>query len=168
MKIQVMQGSLLDVEADAIVNPANSGGVMGGGVAGVIRRAAGAEVEAEAISAAPIPVGAAVMTGAGATRFRGIIHAPTMTQPAEAIPVENVRRATRAAMQLAEEKNLETIAFPGMGTGVGRVSPASAAGAMIEEIAAFGRGPVRKVLLVDVAPEMVAAWREALSRKSGS
>jgi O-acetyl-ADP-ribose deacetylase (regulator of RNase III) len=167
MKIEVVQGSLLDVEADAIVNPANSGGSMGGGVAGVIRRAAGAEVEAEAMRAAPIPVGTAVMTKGGATRFPGIIHAPTMARPAEAIPVENVRKATRAALQLAEEKKIERLALPGMGTGVGRVSPKSAAEAMMEEIAAFKEGSIRKIILVDIAPEMVAAWREVLSRKNG-
>lgn len=165
MKIEIVQESLLDVEADAIINPANSGGWMGGGVAGVIRRAAGPEVEAEAMTSAPIPVGSAVMTQGGATRFRGIIHAPTMTRPAEAIPVENVRKATRAALQLAEEKKIGRIALPGMGTGVGRVSPKSAAEAMIGEIAAFEGGSIRKIILADISPEMVAAWKEALARQ---
>ena len=162
MKIEVVGGSILDVEVDALVNPANSGGRMGGGVAGVIRRAAGPEVEAEAVKAAPIPVGTAVMTTGGTTRFSGIIHAPTMTRPAEAIPVENVRKATRAALQLAEEKKIERIALPGMGTGVGRVSPQAAARVMIEEIAAFKGGSIKKIILVDLSQEMVAAWQEAL------
>jgi O-acetyl-ADP-ribose deacetylase (regulator of RNase III) len=166
MKIEVVQGSILDVEADAIVNPANSGGSMGGGVAGVIRRAAGAEVEAEAIRSAPIPVGSAVMTKGGASRFHGIIHAPTMTRPAEVIPVENVRKATRAALLLAAEKKIAKIALPGMGTGVGRVSPEAAAEAMIDEIAAFKGGSIEKIILVDVSPEMVAAWRGALSKQN--
>lgn len=166
IKIEVVLGSILDVEADAIVNPANSGGSMGGGVAGVIRRAAGAEVEAEAMRSAPIPVGSAVMTRGGVTRFQGIIHAPTMARPAEAIPVENVRKATRAALFLAEEKKIETIALPGMGTGVGRVSPEVAAEAMVEEIAAFRGKAVRLVVLVDVVPQMVAAWRDALAQRN--
>jgi O-acetyl-ADP-ribose deacetylase len=166
MKIEVVQGSILDVEADAIVNPANSGGSMGGGVAGVIRRAAGSEVEEAAIQAAPIPVGSAIMTQGGASRFAGIIHAPTMARPAEAIPVENVRKATRAALLLAEEKKLERIALPGMGTGVGRVSPKEAAQAMVEEIAAFKGRSLQKVILVDVSPEMVSAWREVMSRQN--
>jgi O-acetyl-ADP-ribose deacetylase len=166
MKIEVVQGSILDVEADAIVNPANSGGSMGGGVAGVIRRAAGSEVEEEAIKSAPIPVGSAIVTKGGASRFSGIIHAPTMTRPAEAIPVENVRKATRAALQVAEEKKIERIALPGMGTGVGRVSPKEAARVMVEEIAAFKGRSLQKVILVDVAPEMVSAWREVISRRN--
>ena len=54
LEIVVMHGSLLDVDAQVIVNAANSHGLMGGGVAGVIRRVAGFQVEAEARKQAPI------------------------------------------------------------------------------------------------------------------
>lgn len=80
MEIEVLLGSLLDVKADAIVNPANSYGYMGGGVAGVIKRAGGEEIEREAIKKAPIPVGSAVITTAGRLPFKGVIHAPTMEE----------------------------------------------------------------------------------------
>ena len=84
LEITCLQGSLLDVKAQAIVNAANSHGLMGGGVAGIIRRAAGSQVEDEARRQAPIPVGHAVLTSGGRTRFEGIIHAPTMPEPAHA------------------------------------------------------------------------------------
>ncbi|MER3425275.1 MAG: O-acetyl-ADP-ribose deacetylase, partial [Nitrospiraceae bacterium] len=48
LQVGIVQGSILDVDADVIVNAANSRGIMGGGVAGVIKRAAGIEVEEEA------------------------------------------------------------------------------------------------------------------------
>ena len=48
LTIIVIQGSILDVDAQVIVNAANSHGLMGGGVAGGIRRAAGFRVEDEA------------------------------------------------------------------------------------------------------------------------
>jgi O-acetyl-ADP-ribose deacetylase (regulator of RNase III) len=63
---------------EVIVNAANSLGFMGGGVAAVIKRAAGHVVEDEARRQGPTPVGSAVVTSAGATRFKAIIHAPTM------------------------------------------------------------------------------------------
>ncbi len=90
LKISVVHGSLLEVDAQVIVNAANSYGLMGGGVAGVIRRAAGSQVEDEARRQAPIPVGQAVLTSGGRTKFQGIIHAPTMPEPAMRIPAENV------------------------------------------------------------------------------
>jgi len=95
LTITVEQGSLLGVDTQVIVNAANSHGLMGGGVAGVIRRVAGFQVEEEARKQAPIPVGMAVLTSGGRTKFRGIIHAPTMSEPAMRIPSYNIGAATR-------------------------------------------------------------------------
>ena len=78
VEITVVQGSLLEAPAEAIVNAANSLGFMGGGVAGAIKREAGQDVEDEARRHAPIAVGTAVLTSGGKTKFRAIIHAPTM------------------------------------------------------------------------------------------
>ena len=164
MDITCLQGSLLDVEAQAIVNAANSHGLMGGGVAGIIRRAAGSQVEDEAREQAPIPVGQAVLTSGGRTRFEGIIHAPTMPEPAMRIPVENVKLATRAALQLADAQGFVSLAIPGMGTGVGRVAPEEAAQGMVEEIRQFQGRSLLSVILVDIDPVMVRAWQAALSR----
>ena len=164
VKITCLQGSLLDVEAQAIVNAANSHGLMGGGVAGIIRRVAGSQVEDEAREQAPIPVGDAVLTSGGRTRFAGIIHAPTMPEPAMRIPVENVKLATRAALRLADEQGFVSLAIPGMGTGVGRVAPGEAAQGMVEEIRQFQPRSLQSVILVDIDPVMVRAWQAALSR----
>ena len=164
LEITCRQGSLLDVEAQAIVNAANSHGLMGGGVAGIIRRAAGSQVEDEARRQAPIPVGHAVLTSGGRTRFAGIIHAPTMPEPAMRIPVQNVRLATRAALRLADEHGFVSLAIPGMGTGVGRVAPEEAAEGMVEEIRQFQPQSLQSVILVDIDPVMVRAWQAALSR----
>ncbi len=166
MKVEIIEGSLLDCEADVIVNPANSRGQMGGGVAGVIRRVSGKEVESEAMRLAPIPVGKAVLTGGGKSRFKGIIHAPTMVQPDEVIPVGNVWKATRAVLDLAEKEQIDHLGFPGMGTGVGRVSPDAAAEAMIGEMTSFRGRAIQKITLVDVRRDMVAAWKSAYSKQN--
>ncbi len=165
IQIHVGQGSILEVDAQVIVNAANSRGVMGGGVAGVIRRAAGAEVEQEACRQAPIPVGRAVLTSGGKTRFRGIIHAPTMPEPAMRIPPENVAQATRASLQLADEHGFGSLALPGMGTGVGGVAHTEAARLMVDEIKAYSARTLHTVILVDVDPAMVQAWEQHLSEK---
>ena len=156
--ISVIQGSILEVEADAIVNAANSHGIMGGGVAGVIKRAAGQSVEVEARQQAPIVVGEAALTSGGKT-----IHAPTMAEPATRIPPQNVAMATRAALKLADEQAFQSIAIPGMGTGVGGVHHADAAGLMMKEIRGFSPRTLKSVILVDVDPLMVEAWRNQLA-----
>ena len=162
MEIEVRLGSLLEVEADAIVNPANSRGIMGGGVAGVIRRFGGEEIEREAVSRAPVPVGEAVLTTAGKLPFKGVIHAPTMEEPAMRTTEEKVRRATRAALRVADENRFRSVAFPGMGTGVGRVPKDVAARAMVEEIRSFKPKCLERVILVDLDEEMVQEWKKAL------
>ena len=163
LHITVLQGSILEANAEVIVNAANSLGIMGGGVAGVIKRAAGIEVEQEAVKQAPIPVGQAVLTSGGKTLFKGIIHAPTMPEPGMRIPVENVARATKAALSLADEKGFISIAIPGMGTGVGGVEPDEAARHMIRVIRSIPVRSVQHVILVDIDPAMVAAWRNQLT-----
>lgn len=162
MKIEVRLGSLLEVDADAIVNPANSHGYMGGGVAGVIRKFGGEEIEREALSKAPIPVGNAVLTTAGKLKFKGVIHAPTMEEPAMKTTEEKVRKATRAAIKLADERCFKSVALPGMGTGVGRVPKDVAAKVMVEEIRSFKPVCLERVILVDLDEEMVEEWKNAL------
>jgi O-acetyl-ADP-ribose deacetylase (regulator of RNase III) len=166
MEIQVVRGSLLEAEAEVIVNPANSRGLMGGGVAGAIRRFGGEEIEREAVSKAPIPVGEAVFTTAGRLKFRGVIHAPTMEEPAMRTTEEKVRKAVRAALKVADEMCFKVIAFPGMGTGVGRVPRDVAARAMVEEITSFRARCLEKVILVDLEEEMVKEWEKALKEVS--
>jgi len=160
--IEVIKGSLLEVDADVIVNPANSLGLMGGGVAGLIKRFGGKEIEEEAVKKAPIEVGRAILTSAGSLKFKGVIHAPTMEEPAMVTTEEKVRKAVRAALKLADELGFESLAMPGMGTGVGRLPKEVSAKAMIEEIKAFKPSSLKKVILVDVDEDMVRAWKENL------
>ena len=162
MDIKVLKGSILEVDADVIVNPANSKGIMGGGVAGVIRKAGGEEIEKEAVQKAPIPVGSAILTTAGKLKFKGVIHAPTMEEPAMPSSEEKVRRAVKAALELADKECFKTIAFPGMGTGVGRVPKSVAAKVMVEEIRNFEPKCLKKVILVDIDEEMVKEWEKVL------
>jgi O-acetyl-ADP-ribose deacetylase len=162
LDITVVQGSILDVDTQVIVNAANSHGLMGGGVAGIIRRVAGFQVEEEARKQAPIPVGMAVLTSGGRTKFRGIIHAPTMPEPAMRIPPTNVGAATRAALVLADEQGFQTLALPGLGTGVGKVSPQEAAREMVEEVRRFKPEFLQSVVFVDIDPIMVQAWQDLL------
>jgi len=161
MSIIVKKGDITTTDCDAIVNPANSFGYMGGGVAGAIKRVGGIEIEKEAVSKAPIPVGRAIATTAGTLPCRYVIHAPTMEQPAMRIYVKNVRLATQAALKLAEELKLQCIAIPGMGTGVGGVLPREAAEAIIDIVKNF-ENKFENIILIDRNDEMVKSFHHYL------
>lgn len=159
MTIIVQMGDLTKIKCDAIVNPANSFGFMGGGVAGAIKRMGGTQIENEAISKAPIPVGSAVFTTGGNLPCSYVIHAPTMEQPAMRIDIENVKIATLAALQLGVELHLNSIAIPGMGTGVGGVPTSEAAKAIVEIAKSFEK-KIGTIILIDRNQEMVSFFKK--------
>ena len=161
MAIFVIKGDITQVSCDAVVNPANSFGYMGGGVAGALKRVGGVNIEKEAISKAPIDVGSAVATAAGNLPCTNVIHAPTMKRPAMGIDIENVKLATHAALKLAENMRIKSIALPGMGTGVGGVPPREAAKAIVE-IAKNFENKFEKIILVDRNDEMVECFKSFL------
>jgi len=161
MPVFVEKGDITKIVCDAIVNPANSFGYMGGGVAGAIKRAGGIEIEQEAISKAPIPIGRAVATSAGDLRCKYVIHAPTMKQPAMKIKVDNVKLATKAALDTALKLGVKTIALPGMGTGVGGVSTDDAAKVMLE-IGKEYSDRFEKIIFIGFNDELVKAFKKYL------
>jgi len=162
MVVHVVVGDLTQLTVDAIVNPANSLGLMQGGVALSIKEAGGQEIEDEARASAPIAVGAAVVTTAGQLFSKAVIHVPTMEEPGMKIGVENVRRATRAALLAAARFNHTTIAFPAIGTGVGGVPFDEAARAMVDELRAHRQPLPSTVYLIAPKPEYVPHFEEAL------
>ena len=159
MSIIVVKGDLTQTKCDAIVNPANSFGFMGGGVAGVIKRVGGIEIEKEAVSKAPIAVGKAVATTAGILPCKFVIHAPTMKQPAMRIGIENVKLAIHAALKLGAELNLKSIAIPGMGTGVGGVPIDDAAEVMVS-IAKEFENKFEKIILIGKNEDLVESFNK--------
>jgi O-acetyl-ADP-ribose deacetylase (regulator of RNase III) len=132
-RITVQKGDLTRVSADAIVNAANNALWMGGGVAGALKRAGGKAIEEEAVKQGPIPVGEAVVTGAGALKARYVIHAAVMAGDL-VTDAEKIRTATRNSLLRAEELGLKSIAFPALGTGVGGFPYDRAAEAMTDAV----------------------------------
>lgn len=161
MSIIVQKGDITQIKCDAIVNPANSFGCMGGGVAGAIKRVGGINIEKEAVSKAPIPVGQAVVTTSGNLPCKYVIHAPTMERPSMRIKPVNVKLATKAALNLAKKLSIKTIAIPGMGTGVGGVSIIDAAKNMIFVAKDF-ENFFDEIILVGFNDELVKSFNSFL------
>jgi O-acetyl-ADP-ribose deacetylase (regulator of RNase III) len=162
MVIHLAKTDITGMPVDAVVNPANSLGIMGGGVAAALSRRGGPSIQREAMSLAPIAIGAAVVTTAGNLWAKHVIHAPTMEEPGEKVGIENVRRATRAALIAAAHHGFDTIALPGMGTGLGGVDPADAARAIVDELRAHRQPKPTTVYLVDLNEEILQCLEDAL------
>jgi O-acetyl-ADP-ribose deacetylase (regulator of RNase III) len=162
MQVHVAKADLWSMPVDAVVNPANSLGIMGGGIGGTLRRQGGDVIQQAAMAAAPIAVGAAIVTTAGQLPAKNVIHVPTMEEPGMMIGAENVRRAARAALIAADRNGFKVIAIPGIGTDLGSVPIDEAARAIVEEIRAHRRPNPETIYLVDQNDQMLAALEEAL------
>ena len=162
MQVHVAKAELWSLPVDAVVNPANSLGIMGGGIGGSLRRQGGDVIQQAAMAVAPIAIGAAIVTTAGQLPAKNVIHVPTMEEPGMMIGAENVRRAARAALIAADRNNFKTIAIPGIAVELGNVPTDEAARAIVEEIRAHRRPCPETIYLVDMNDEMVAALEDAL------
>jgi O-acetyl-ADP-ribose deacetylase (regulator of RNase III) len=162
MQVHVARSELWSLPVDAVVNPANSLGIMGGGIGGTLRRQGGDVIQQQAMAAAPIAVGAALVTTAGQLPAKNVIHVPTMEEPGMKIGAENVRRAARAALIAADRNGFKTIAIPGIGTDLGDVPIEEAARAIVEEIRAHRRPNPETIYLVDQNELMILALEDAL------
>jgi O-acetyl-ADP-ribose deacetylase (regulator of RNase III) len=125
--VSVVAGDLLDQDVEAIVNAWNRNVIpwwllWPQGVSGAIRRRAGTAPFRELARAGPIPLGGAVLTGAGRLPFRAIIHVAGINLlwlPS----ARATRDAVRNALALAATAGFRSIAFPLIGAGVGGLAP---------------------------------------------
>jgi len=165
-RITIATEDITKLKVDAMVNPANSQLIMGGGVAGAILRAGGDQIQEEALKKAPASVGQAVATTAGRLKAKYVIHAPTMTRPAMPTNKENVRLATRAALECASRLGVTSVAFPGMGTGVGGLSLEKAAEDMVAEIKRHIESgtSLKNIILVGFNTDLTRAFEKSLQK----
>jgi O-acetyl-ADP-ribose deacetylase (regulator of RNase III) len=163
-KIVVVTGDITKLEVDAIVNPANSQLIMGGGVAGAILRAGGRVIQEQALKKAPVHVGNAVATTAGKLKAKYVIHAPTMTRPAMATSLDNVKAATEAALECAHRMRVQSLAFPGLGTGVGGLDLQDAASAMAAKMKSHIETgtTIKQMILVGYNSDIAKAFEKAI------
>lgn len=162
-RLEVRDGDIAAVEADAVANAANDRLWMGAGVAGALKRAGGIEIEQEAMARAPIELGSAVATTAGRLRARWVIHGAVMGQDLRT-NADLVRRTTRTCLELADELGCRSLALPAFGTGVGGFPLGECARIMIEEARSLESQSVELVIFAVFG----AAAYEAFSSEASS
>ncbi len=114
----LLRGNIVDVQVDAIVNAANSALAGGGGVDGAIHRAGGPTIMEECQKIGGCPTGEAVATSAGRLKAKYIFHAvgPIYGHHREAAHL--LASTYESCLDLAEQHQVASIAFPSISTGV--------------------------------------------------
>jgi O-acetyl-ADP-ribose deacetylase (regulator of RNase III) len=116
--IEVIQGDIASQEdMAAVVNAANAQLQTGGGVAGALHRAAGPGLAEECRPFAPIEPGEAVITGGHGLPNEYVIHTLGPVYGSDHPEEELLAACYRNSLALADEKGLDSIAFPAISTG---------------------------------------------------
>ncbi len=169
--IVLVEGDITRVEADVIANAANSALAGGGGVDGAIHRAGGPEImrELDVIRAQidRCATGSAVATGAGKLHARYVFHAvgPVYRDGQHGEP-DLLASCYRTCLALAEERDVATIAFPSISTGVYGYPMEDAARIAIREVRCHldqSDGKVRKVIFVLFGRDAYETYRRLLA-----
>ena len=123
MNVVVVEGDLLDQDVDCIVNAWNRNIIpwwllLPRGVSGAIKKRGGREPFQELSKKGPIPLGGAVLTGAGRLPFKAIIHVAGISMLWRSSE-RSIRSSVRNAIDLAKRRGFRSIAFPLVGAGTG-------------------------------------------------
>lgn len=172
--VEVVRGSILETQCDAVVSPANSFGFMDGGIDQIYCHHFGREIE-EAVRrqilehhGGELVIGNADIVETGALHIPFLIAAPTMRVPMKLNDSVNPYLAARAILLLVTRgrfrsgswtgepvsKLVESVALPGLGTGVGNVP--------YDTCARQVRAAIDDVLLGNY--RMPQSWAEASER----
>jgi O-acetyl-ADP-ribose deacetylase len=141
-KIEVLKGDITQVQADAVVNAANTSLLGGGGVDGAIHRAGGKAILEECMQIRArqggCPTGEAVITTGGNLPARYVIHTVgPVWQGGKANEEALLASAYRNSLKVARANACRTVAFPNISTGIYHFPKPLAAQIAVREVTAF-------------------------------
>ncbi|KAL2081249.1 hypothetical protein ACEWY4_023102 [Coilia grayii] len=131
VKVKVFCGDITKETTEAIVSSTNTSLDLSSGVSGAILKAAGQTVVDECKSKGTQPSDGVVLTQAGNLVTKYIVHMVGQTKE------KDITSSMYKVLQLCEAKNIQSVAFPALGTGAGNLGAAQVAQAMIGAIANF-------------------------------
>ncbi|MDN6625930.1 MAG: O-acetyl-ADP-ribose deacetylase [Pisciglobus halotolerans] len=168
-RIKLIQGDITTVDTDAIVNAANNSLLGGGGVDGAIHRKAGPELLEECKKLNGCETGDAKLTEGYQLPADYVIHAvgPVWHGGDQEEP-ELLASCYRKSMQLAEEQQITSIAFPSISTGVYgypiKKAAAVALRTLIETLEQDTASSVEEVTIVCFSQQDLKVYKDTLAK----
>jgi O-acetyl-ADP-ribose deacetylase len=171
-KIELIKGDITKIQADAIVNAANSTLLGGGGVDGAIHRAAGPGLLRECRKVGGCPTGEARITAGYDLPAKFVIHTVGpiwrggggASGDAENKEDKLLADCYRNSLALANKNGIKTIAFPSISTGAYRFPVERASKIAVKEMRDFLRThpEMEKIIVVCFGDEVFWAYEKAL------
>lgn len=168
--ISVIQGDITTMTTEAIVNAANTSLLGGGGVDGAIHRKGGPQILSECREIVRrqggCGVGEAVVTSAGLLPSKYVIHTVgPVWHGGKSNEREFLASAYHNSLKLAEEKNISSISFPNISTGVYGFPKKPAAEIAVGTVQKFMQyaEKIKEVIFVCYDEENFKIYRQLLS-----
>lgn len=164
--IEVIQGDIVSSDTVAIVNAANTELVLGSGVAGAIARHGGKAIQEECYALSPIREGDAVITGAGNLKQKYVIHAVAPNGEIEGWE-DLVSNCIKSILSICEEKEIESVAIPAIGTGVFGLPIKRVAELLVQEATQYTGEIIKRIVFVLFDDEAYLWFSKALEENKG-
>jgi O-acetyl-ADP-ribose deacetylase (regulator of RNase III) len=165
--LELVKGDITELAADAIVNAANAQLILGGGVAGAIRRKGGPAIQTECNKIGGTFVGGAVITGGGNLKAKYIIHA-VGPQMGEGDEDNKLKNATFNSLKIADKHKLQSIAFPAISTGIFGYPVNKCAEIMLSTIIEYLKGDtgIKKVTMCLFDDKTLGIFQDQLKKST--
>ena len=171
MQVEVVIGDIArQADMEAVVNSANPNLRMGSGVAGALHMAAGPELEDYCEALAPLGLGKAVITPGFDLPNRWVIHTVAVSFLNHPSPEIVLAQAIDAALEIANEQGIRSLAMPAIGTGVFRCPPDLSADYTAKALAWHARHgtSLQRVRVCVMTKAIKATFEQAVARAFAS